>query len=116
MNQEIKKQWLSALRSGKYTQTKGILRTTNNEFCCLGVLCNVVNPQNWHLEEEGGPYYSYNYLKCSLSDEVIEAAELPETVANGKSNPLNTEGQLTRLNDVDNKSFAEIADYIEKHL
>ena len=45
MTPELKKQWLEALRSGRYTQAKGYLEkikpgteeTIGN--CCLGVLC-----------------------------------------------------------------------------
>lgn len=37
----VKKQWLEALRSGKYIQGKGELRSMDNRFCCLGVLCDL---------------------------------------------------------------------------
>lgn len=37
----IKERWLTALRSGDYTQTVGQLRNSEG-FCCLGVLCDVV--------------------------------------------------------------------------
>jgi hypothetical protein len=35
------KLWVKALRSGIYRQGKGVLRTTSNEFCCLGVACDL---------------------------------------------------------------------------
>jgi hypothetical protein len=42
MKPEIKKMWLEALRSGQYKQGGGALRPHGgNEFCCLGVLCNL---------------------------------------------------------------------------
>ena len=44
MNQEIKAQWITALRSGDYRQGQGALRRkTDGEdtFCCLGVLCEL---------------------------------------------------------------------------
>lgn len=41
MKPEIKEKWVRALRSGEYTQGKLQLRTKNDEFCCLGVLCNI---------------------------------------------------------------------------
>lgn len=37
----IKARWLKALRSGKYQQGKGELRSRDNKFCCLGVLCDL---------------------------------------------------------------------------
>ena len=42
MKPEIKKIWVEALRSGDYKQGKRYLRPGGkNEFCCLGVLCNL---------------------------------------------------------------------------
>lgn len=53
---EFKAKWLEALRSGKYTQTRGKLRRTAQQgndpdripgFCCLGVLCDIIDPNAW---------------------------------------------------------------------
>ena len=44
MNAEVKKQWVEALRSGKYEQGIGVLRRHNDgedQYCCLGVLCDL---------------------------------------------------------------------------
>lgn len=41
MNPEIKALWVAALRSGEYKQCRDRLRTEENTFCCLGVLCNL---------------------------------------------------------------------------
>lgn len=41
MKAEIAKLWVAALRSGEYMQGRGKLRNVHNEFCCLGVLCNL---------------------------------------------------------------------------
>ena len=49
MNQEIKKLWLEALRSGDYKQARGTLRRQygdNPHHCCLGVLCEIVVKNN----------------------------------------------------------------------
>ena len=40
MNQQIKTKWVTALRSGKYNQTRSVLKDSNG-YCCLGVLCEV---------------------------------------------------------------------------
>jgi len=37
---EVKKLWVDALLSGKYSQGMSVLRRGNN-FCCLGVLCDL---------------------------------------------------------------------------
>lgn len=47
MNVELKNKWVVALRSGAYKQGKNVLRNNLNEFCCLGVLCDIVNPDGW---------------------------------------------------------------------
>lgn len=41
MKKSIAKKWVNALRSGDYEQGKLQLRSINNKFCCLGVLCNI---------------------------------------------------------------------------
>lgn len=40
MNEEIKKIWVKALKSGKYKQGKGKLSHAGR-YCCLGVLCSI---------------------------------------------------------------------------
>lgn len=49
MNQEIKKRWVAALRSGSYKQRNGRLRYTEGDletkYCCLGVLCDIVKDE-----------------------------------------------------------------------
>lgn len=41
MKKHIAKKWAEALRSGKYKQGMNRLRDEKNNFCCLGVLCNL---------------------------------------------------------------------------
>ena len=45
MNQEIKAQWVQALRSGEYEQGKSALHIISGDgkhtYCCLGVLCEL---------------------------------------------------------------------------
>lgn len=45
MNQHWKKKWVEALRSGKYQQGRGWLQDRENNFCCLGVLTDIVNKE-----------------------------------------------------------------------
>jgi hypothetical protein len=64
MNQEVKKKWLEALRSGKYRQAKEALKVDDvsldgqvciSSFCCLGVLCDLYAkelPQKAHWRDE----------------------------------------------------------------
>ena len=45
MKAQLKKKWMAALRSGKYQQGKGHLKK-DGKFCCLGVLRDIVNPND----------------------------------------------------------------------
>lgn len=47
VNLYIKAKWIEALRSGKYKKGQAKLRSTKNEFCALGVLCDVIDPSKW---------------------------------------------------------------------
>src|SRR6185369_2249558 len=100
MNAEIKAKWLEALRSGKYQQGTQFLRN-KGKYCCLGVLCDVVNPKAWVEEPLNAEFYSYK--KCSS----MLAIGVQVQVGLG---PLDT-AYLMRLNDTDRKTFTEIADY-----
>lgn len=60
MDAKIKARWVKALRSGKYLQGQQQLRTVNSEnpkqdqFCCLGVLCDIVDKSKWGIGPLGG--------------------------------------------------------------
>lgn len=44
LDKEFKKKWTAALRSGKYKQGKGYLRTKDclgDKFCCIGVAFDI---------------------------------------------------------------------------
>lgn len=100
MDPEKKAAWVAALRSGKYPQTKAALRTAAG-FCCLGVLCDIVDPSKWR---EGDRRYTYGYGYVSFLPDGIKRAY----------NVTNDE-RLLRMND-SGTTFPEIADWIEEHL
>lgn len=92
---ELKKEWIAALRSGKYKQGRGSLYDDiNNTYCCLGVLgvCAQLPLETLshrgYLREFGKEYH---LLCCS------------------------TQSLLATRNDVGH-SFEAIADYIEKNI
>lgn len=103
----LKAKWLEALRSGKYAQTQKALNDGQG-FCCLGVLCDLMNPdgwdsglwsQDWEAEEPqwcDGDLDSSTRLRVGLSSD--------------------SEVTLIRMNDEEKKNFTEIADWIEEHL
>jgi hypothetical protein len=51
MNNDIKQKWISALRSGKYKQTKKVLNDGTG-MCCLGVLCDLYIQEGGDLKWE----------------------------------------------------------------
>lgn len=106
MNKQAKQLWIDALRSGKYNQGMHNLNYKDN-YCCLGVLCEVYlkNCPNPKINKTVGSlgisiYGSYSSL---LPFEVKKWANLQDQI------------YFTYLNDTLNKSFSEIADYIEEN-
>jgi hypothetical protein len=96
MDAQIKAKWLEALRSGKFKQGFGQLQK-DDAYCCLGVLCVAASLKINRAGEAvlGGEGYSpFHKL---LGDEAMTY-------------------RLYRMNDSDEKSFPEIADYIEANL
>ena len=115
MKPEIKAQWIEALRSGEYKQTKGELRTPNG-YCCLGVLTDLYlkkHNDEWEYNERCNQYL---YLDCrfGLPEEVMVWADLYE------SDPYvytdDTDHTLAHYNDNKDYSFEQIADLIEENL
>ena len=128
MDSNLKQKWVRALRSGKYTQAIGQLKTEDG-FCCLGVLCDVYDSSNWTVASDpdlGEDYVEWHYkisklggytyiMKDVLPDEVVDAAGLdlqnPEV-------PYGIDGTKTSLAVINDSgaTFKQIADLIETHL
>ena len=100
MNPELKQKWLEALRSGKYKQGTGLLRSKENYFCCLGVLCDIIDNKKWEITNSGDYCYEKSTVAPTSSSIIREGAI----------------GHLMTLNDEAKSSFAEIADWIEGNL
>lgn len=109
--QKARRMWVKALRSGKYAQGQGQLKTTDG-YCCLGVLCD--------LAVKHGIIRNFNPGDPDLVDypEVMNWVGLTEpggafTKRNGRTD------DLASLNDGGGphkrkSSFKKIADVIEK--
>lgn len=112
MTPGIKAKWLEALRSGKYAQGIKLLRTQDEKYCCLGVLCDIMNPTGWHLTSpqfdttlKGTPCYAQGKLISTLGGSKLKEAGIN----------VSQQMELISMND-SGKSFAEIADHIERKL
>lgn len=55
MTPKAKRDWVAALRSGKYEQGKDSL-LSDNGYCCLGVLCKLQGIDDAHLEFGDFPF------------------------------------------------------------
>ena len=115
MNTEIKAKWVAALRSGEYKQGKNRLRNKDNNFCCLGVLCNLhaqAHPEIaakqtdpcQYMDEAGMPHDSVFIWAGMGVNKVHRTVEIGGYAAS-----------LAQHND-SGRTFAEIADAIEAQL
>lgn len=105
MNKQNIKKWVEALESGRYKQGSSYLATIDNEYCCLGVACEVaiengVPVQKKELEN----WYSYD----SLSEFP------PSIVMDWIGIPNEEQYDYTKMNDEMHLSFKEIAEEIRK--
>jgi hypothetical protein len=111
MKARIKRRWVKALRSGKYVQGHHALRTHDDKFCCLGVLCDIYDPKAWKQTDRGEHNrYSYLTAEIQLPSKVQKWADID---ACGRLSE-NARRTLIHLND-DGMSFAEMADIIEEN-
>jgi hypothetical protein len=102
IDKELKKRWVEALRSGDYLQTDSVLRFSDDSgdtYCCLGVLCNLINPNAW-VDEEGG--WHWNQQQEVLPEHYHKDLGLAHTFQT-----------YTHMNDDQGLSFTAIADFIE---
>jgi hypothetical protein len=109
---EVKSKWIAALRSGKYTQGFGRLRSGDDCYCCLGVLCDVAGDGCWVADSiVPDPNHSVLYVNGECSAYAVPQESLQYKL--GIAEAIKT---LWLMNDLQQKSFNEIADYIEATL
>lgn len=111
-------EWINELESGRYKQGKQSLRNEKDQFCCLGVYCDILAKKGlgkWEHDEQIGWKYTFK-------DESEEGV-LPSTVADlgfksdqGIMYNSGTYGNrfLTQAND-EGRSFKEIAKVIRNN-
>ena len=112
MNQRIKQQWIEALRSGKYKQTREVLRD-NSGFCCLGVLTDIyLKEHNLSWTVESGCFLAPERQDVSLPQSVVDWAGLSCKYGS----PTDRDGIEFATHNDDGWSFKEIAKMIESDL
>jgi hypothetical protein len=80
MRGDILEEWCEALESGRYKQTREVLKDANG-YCCLGVLCDIASKHGfggWHEDEDddGHPLEQYHWWADGDSEREL----LPGTV------------------------------------
>jgi hypothetical protein len=108
MKKKLKQRWVAALRSGEYHQAKEYLHVPSVGYCCLGVLCDIVDDTKW-VDKDRTAYTfdnnTYTYSRYPTQN-WLDNVGLPDKQAD----------YLTILNDKENQTFSQIADWIETNL
>lgn len=107
MDPQVKEDWVEALRSDEYVQGKDYL-CKDNKHCCLGVLCEITDTDVVAKSINGGTIYAYKgeTNTALLSENLKEEIGLADDDVD----------ELIFLNDTQEVTFDEIADYIEVYL
>lgn len=111
LNKEAVHKWVKALRSGEYKQGREQLRNDDDEYCCLGVACDVFKEEvNGEWKQNGENYqfhiggnHTVGFMPIFLKDHL----GLSENFVNV---------ELVSANDHKELSFDEIANMIEEEV
>ena len=124
------KEWVEALRSGKYEQGKSFLHTRSSKFCCLGIACDISKERLGLVVGHFGDSVTYTGMDCFLPHCVIEDLRLNgdggyfidrATMNDPQGGALlalfKGIGECDSLADANDKdaTFPEIADFIESN-
>lgn len=104
MNRTVGRMWVEALRSGAYSQARSVLQRDGVGHCCLGVLCDLLDPMGWDTPDSAS-VVRHRSFSGTPTAQVIERAEMR----------FGDAAHLAFMND-EGKTFTEIADYIETKL
>jgi hypothetical protein len=108
---EFKTKWLEALRSGRYAQGRKQLKDGVG-FCCLGVAVDFHNGREaW---TSGLSCAGYPPARALPEDVFMVLAGLGPDGWDGRETNIMT--YLAEMNDIQHKSFLQIADWIEENL
>jgi len=125
MDRDLMKKWVKALRSGKYKQGKQVLQNAKGEFCCLGVLADILGQETRGSEASCVITYEFpKELECfdtwplqgGFGNPRIKLTSKEEYDLNKRSkfNNFWRAATLADLND-NNFTFKRIADIIERN-
>jgi hypothetical protein len=114
VNQDVKVKWLTALRSGQYTQGFTKLKSSamgSIRHCCLGVLCEIAKTEGLVLEEKTGKVWVF----ATRTDASDMGFSYPPKIVKAWAGLSHAECvALSRLNDDLRHTFEDVANRIEK--
>ena len=102
MNTEIKKLWVNALKSGDYKQGFKQSFYDGELFCAIGVLMDIFFKTQYTTWVHGAGKAQSEIDKLMFDFENWSGLELCDL-------------EIMHINDVERKSFLEIADFIESN-
>lgn len=109
MEPALKAKWVAALRSGMYQQGRLRLRSLDDKYCCMGVLCEVAGIPG----ECGRGVYVYG------TGEHASEAILTDRLAKSVGLSTRQVSTLCGLNDgvvFPPQTFSQIAEWVEANL
>jgi len=106
-------EWIDALRSGDYEQGVGTLNR-DGKFCCIGVLCDLIDPDGWTNVRDVDPQGTYFATddKTMVFGSTMAVTTPPYEIF--KDLKFAFELDLIKMNDHEGASFTEIAEKIEE--
>lgn len=112
---KLRKKWIAALESGNYKQGTEHLRNRNSqgklEYCCLGLLCNIIDPTKWEEKKEWwSSRECYTYGGFTRPEDV---GRPPTQITDLVGLTYKQVDKLIRLNDDYRLTFKEIAGRIK---
>lgn len=126
MDYKVQEEWARKLTDGTYQQGHQALRTgapgEESRFCCLGVLCDIVDPNGWSWDPDGKKwrFQFFNGQTVEKEGDFLPRG-LVEKLGLKESNPtVKVPGKslapdnmtLASLNDDGGYSFIDIAEKV----
>lgn len=119
MDKDVKAAWVAALRSGEFDQVKSQLRYCDG-YCCLGVLTDIYIDTHAGLGSWDGIFFRWDEdeeVKREAVELALPVREWSGLICNGTGAiDIDSAPELMAMNDEQDKSFIEIADWIEANL
>ena len=113
VNRALMVKWIDALRSGDYPQIRGFLHTTKG-LDCLGVLCDVVDPNGWNMEKLYTVHNRDTVFYEFLYKGQTSTYTLPDALVADLGVEDNFAYYMVELSDKKGLDFNQIAEILER--